>query len=365
MKRYVLTQWKAHKATVALIIFGFFIADLILSVGVTVSRRQFEYYHDGMIGNPDEQLVINFRMADGEKTRSVLETVSGFGEVQVLNADAVPVENGDAEQMISPVPVWFEREEDWHIPIIKGRYLSAGDMDGRERVAVLGKEAATELHADTGQMIRVRGEEYLVIGIAGRTYRETQWDDVMYVPCGVFYEGDGAPFSNDVSVLLKSGRERFAEWYGTAGDMREGIQYEEISGQMDASGLRNAVSLTVILSVCVFAVAIVNISNLMLYWVLERRNTYGIIKALGGYNGYIFKLILCEVLALTAAGSLLALAVQQAVHLLADSLPLELELVNVGVSAAVAVLTGFIAALIPAVRAVRLQPVEVLNEGDV
>ncbi len=38
---------------------------------------------------------------------------------------------------------------------------------------------------------------------------------------------------------------------------------------------------------------------------------------------------------------------------------------NVGVSAAVAVLTGFIAALIPAVRAVRLQPVEVLNEGDV
>ncbi len=43
MKRYVLTQWKAHKATVALIIFGFFVADLILSIGVTVSRRQFEY----------------------------------------------------------------------------------------------------------------------------------------------------------------------------------------------------------------------------------------------------------------------------------------------------------------------------------
>ena len=125
MKRYVLTQWKAHKATVALIIFGFFIADLILSVGVTVSRRQFEYYHDGMIGNPDEQLVINFRMADGEKARSVLKTVSGFGEVQVLNSDAVPAGTGDAEKMITPVPVWFEQEEDWHIPIIKGRYLSA------------------------------------------------------------------------------------------------------------------------------------------------------------------------------------------------------------------------------------------------
>ena len=187
----------------------------------------------------------------------------------------------------------------------------------------------------------------------------------MYVPCGVFYEGDGSPLSSGVSVLLKSGKEAFEAWYGEAGDMREGIQYEQISSQMDASGLRNAVSLTVILSVCVFAVAIVNISNLMLYWVLERRNTYGIIKALGGYDGYIFKLILCEVLALTAAGSLLALAVQQVIHLLAGSLPLELELVNVGVSAAVAILTGFIAALIPAVRAVRLQPVEVLNEGDV
>ena len=51
-------------------------------------------------------------MVDGENTRSVLETVSGFGEVQVLNADAVPVGNGDVEKMISPVPVWFEREED-------------------------------------------------------------------------------------------------------------------------------------------------------------------------------------------------------------------------------------------------------------
>ena len=102
----------------------------------------------------------------------------------------------------------------------------------------------------------------------------------------------------------------------------------------------------------------------MLYWGLERKKTYGIIKAIGGYNAYILKMIFGEVLLLTIVSSLLALGVQQIAHLLFKSLPLELSVANIVIAILVALITGGIAALLPAMKVIKLQPVVTINEGD-
>lgn len=368
MQQYILAQWKEHKATIVLIITGFFVANIILSIGVTLSQRQFEYYQDGMLGNPEDQVIIDFTEKDNVKLWNHFTNLKQIGEIQILNIDAVPVKSKEKEVNIHPVPVWFEKQEDWHIPIIDGRYLSVKDIEEVDQTVVLGKGAAEELGVKEDEKIRIGKEEYTVVGITGRTYRETQWDDVMYLPCEHFFRENPEYLPEDVAILLKSGKEKFIQQYQKgqwgATSLQKTMQYKEVSENMDMSGLQNAITLTVISSVSVFIIAIVNISNLMLYWVLERKKTYGIIKALGGHNRYIFKMIFIEVLILTWVSSLLALGVQEILHLFFTSLPLELTIMNAGAAVLSAFVTGGIAALIPAVRAMKLQPVKILNEGD-
>lgn len=362
MRQYILAQWKGHKATITLIIIGFFVANIILSIGVTLSRRQFEYYQDGTIGEPEDQVIIDFTEKNHDKIWDYFNQLKQTGEIQVLNIDAVSVKLNDKVLTIHPVPVWFEKQEDWHIPIIEGRYLSVEDMEMDKYSVILGKTAAERLGAKTGDTVQIGKEEYLVAGIAGRTYRETQWDDVMYLACQRFFQDNPERLPDDVSVLLKSGKEQFIQQYKKDG-LAE-MKYSEISGDMDMSGLQNAVTLTIISSVSVFIIAIVNISNLMLYWIMERKKTYGIIKAIGGHNGYIFRIIFSEVLALTLISGILALMVQGILHMIFSSLPLEMTNLNIWTALLAALVTGGIAALIPAVRAMKLQPVKILNEGD-
>lgn len=362
MRQYILAQWKDHKATITLVIIGFFVANMILSVGVTLSRRQFEYYQDGMIGDPEDQVIIDFTEKDREKVWDYFRRLKQMGEIQILNIDVVPVKLKEKELSIHPVPVWFENQEAWHIPIIEGDYLKVKDMETDKHSVILGKMAAKELGAKTGDIVQIGRKDYRVAGIAGRTYRETQWDDVIYLPCESFFRDNSDLLRDDNTILLKSGKEKFIQQYKK--NWQADMQYSEVAGDIDTSGLHNAVVLTIISSVSVFIIAIVNISNLMLYWILERKKTYGIIKALGGHNGYIFRMIFAEVLVLTLVSGILALAVQGILHMIFASLPLEMTMLNIWTALLTAFVTGGIAALIPAVRAMKLQPVKILNEGD-
>ena len=362
MRQYILTQWKEHRGTVALIILGFFVANLIMSVGITMSKHTIETYQDNLIGNPEEQVTVFFDAHDSKKLWSDLDFLKGAGEIQLLSQDNVSVEKGKTVTKCQPVPVWFERQEDWHIPIISGRYLLTEDIKNRSQVVVLGKDVARKLGAETGDTIKIEKQDYKVIGIAGRTYRETIWDYVMYLPLETFCNKN-QPFISDnqnISILLKSGKDKFMKHYAE----RKDIKYEEVEEEIDTSGIRNAILLTIIVSGSVFIIAVVNITNLMLYWIMERRKAYGIMKAIGGHNGYILKIVFVEVLMFTIISSMLALVFQEMAHILAPLLPLELSPINIVIAITVAFLTGGMAAFVPARRAMKLQPIKILNEGD-
>ena len=58
MTTYIINQWKKKKITVALIIFGFVVANIFMSVGTSVSVNSYNYIQDINSGNPKEQLML-------------------------------------------------------------------------------------------------------------------------------------------------------------------------------------------------------------------------------------------------------------------------------------------------------------------
>lgn len=67
-----------------------------------------------------------------------------YGELQVLSADKVRVDALNKKYTL--YPVLFSKDEDWHIPIIEGRYFEIEDRDdGRSIILLVLQEESTEV----------------------------------------------------------------------------------------------------------------------------------------------------------------------------------------------------------------------------
>lgn len=65
MLLYVIKQWKEKKITVMLLILGFLVGNLVLSVGTSVAVENVKMLEDQTSGNPDQQLEISVNQEEG------------------------------------------------------------------------------------------------------------------------------------------------------------------------------------------------------------------------------------------------------------------------------------------------------------
>ena len=69
MLLYVIKQWKEKKITVMLLILGFLVGNLVLSVGTSVAVENVKMLEDQTSGNPDQQLEISRRRGSIKERR--------------------------------------------------------------------------------------------------------------------------------------------------------------------------------------------------------------------------------------------------------------------------------------------------------
>lgn len=86
MFRYLINQWRFRPFTIALIIFGFFIASVVLSIGISVSVENYRYINDRNSGDTREQLIINLYFQDEPRVdSSLIKDYSQYGELQIIS----------------------------------------------------------------------------------------------------------------------------------------------------------------------------------------------------------------------------------------------------------------------------------------
>ncbi|RJX37067.1 ABC transporter permease [Paenibacillus pinisoli] len=375
MYQFIFRQWKNRKATILLIVIGFFIGSLVMSLGTSASMESIAYINDQRGGNPDQQLDV-FISQDGQwnqkDVEDTVERLGDFGEMQLLSMGNRKLDQYN--ESFPVVPVLFHQAPDWHIPLVEGKYFSTEDMEGNKSI-IIGKSIAEKHDINLGDSVVIEDEKFLVTGIGGRSSRETPWEYAIYMPWKSYLDIYQDCFLEEnnlhgVSIRLKSGKDQFMqnskELIETASQQGIKLVYKNVSN-VDNSSFRNTLVITVVATVLIYTIAVINIIHLMMYWLIERKREIGIMKALGANNAYIARTVLLEVLIMSIIGGLLAILIQYAAMLLLSGSSLAKEItfqvtwLNLFSALGVSLFFGMISAIAPALNAMRFEPISVIN----
>jgi len=298
--------------------------------------------------------------------RAVAATVTSSEEVAVGSRSDYVTVSGTNEN----VPLVFDR------PLARGRYVSAGDVDTRRRVAVLGSQVAVTVFGDVdplGRQVTIAGVRFRVIGVfaplgsAFGVSRDTEVD----VPVTAAQRLFGvdridalavkAPTVDSVDALQARLVAALERKY--PGQKFSAVTQTQILGTIGTIlGL-----LTLVLSAIAgisLLVGGVGVSNIMLVSVRERTREIGLRKALGARELDIAAQFLIEAVLLTAIGGGIGIGLGVGAAVAANTfspLPAVVAWWSITLAFGVSVGVGVFFGVVPARRAARLEPVEALR----
>ena len=281
-----------------------------------------------------------------------------------------------------------------YTPLMYGRFINEVDVEQRRKVCVIGRQVYLEMFPEggdvTGELLTVGGVQYRVVGVQNTGNKNIglggRTDEQIKLPITVAqqtYAYDGSDIIHMVMAVAKPGvsAETVLEQIKTVLRLRHSIApdddrafwSQDFEEQFKAFGL-----LTVGLMLLIWFIGLgtllsgaIGVSNIMLVTVRERTKEIGIRRALGAAPHTIVCQILAESTFLTALAGLLGIlaavgVLQLSAVFLADN---EMFASDAQISFSVAVgglvvllLTGLLAGLLPAKRALAIKPIEALNE---
>lgn len=273
---------------------------------------------------------------------------------------------------------------DWGVA--EGRNITQSDVDGATKNCLIGQTVADNLFGDAdpvGKIIRIKKIPFTVVGILdqkGQSPQGTDQDDVIFIPLTTAQRKlFGSQFPDSIGAMLIQAKS--ADVLNTA--------QEEITSLLDQRHrvgpakerdftIRNlseilavAQQSSQVMSLLLGAVASISlvvggigIMNVMLVSVTERTREIGVRMAVGALGRDVIAQFLLESVLLSAGGGLLGIAVGVLTIPVAASLNhgvAMLDPTSVPLAFGVALATGLVFGLYPALRASRLDPIQALR----
>ncbi|VVS91945.1 ABC transporter permease [Desulfoluna spongiiphila] len=293
--------------------------------------------------------------------------------------------------VVGDVPSWRDIES---MKILKGRFINGLDIREKRKVCVIGKRVAEVLflpgEEPIGKKVKVFGGYFRVVGVvAPVSAQDRQKSRTVHLPFatlgGLLNLGDdihymGVTAADGVSVATLEERiiAILKERHSIAPDDAQAVGHVNIERQyrkmtslfFGISALSWAVGLGTL------AAGVIGICNIMLLVIRERTREIGIKRALGATPLQIRLQIVCESALLTCvsgyAGLSAGVVILEAVNRVLKKASVVGEgsmFLNPSISLdaalgalAVLVVAGILAGLLPAQRAVRIKPVEAIQD---
>lgn len=271
-----------------------------------------------------------------------------------------------------------------NLELIDGRFISQSDIDKKAKVMVLPKEYAEQLSPPdgkkaVGQRVECAGLSFLVIGVY-ESHRRT-----IYIPYSTARVFSSDNTNLDQIILLLNGVTEIEQADNIEKDVRHTLAWAHDFDPDDESGvwIWNAVSqaLTVqgaigILNIGVWVLGlltllsgIIGISNIMFVSVKERTHEIGIRRAIGAKPVKILTQILTESVVITTLFGYIGIVMGTALtEVLASTVGQGMfDYAHVDLRIAIQVtvvliVAGALAGLFPALKALKVKPVEALRD---
>lgn len=275
---------------------------------------------------------------------------------------------------------------------VEGRFLNQVDIDKKRKVCAIGTIVAEELFGKDidpiNRYINVRGVEYKVVGVFTDDGHESE-RRYIYLPISTaqaIYEGtdrvhqlmvtvDGSDLEMS-QIMEKEIRAQLAAQHSFDPTDQQAIR---ISNNIEEFKEFNTVFLFIkgfiwFVGIGSIIAGAIGVSNIMLIVVKDRTKEIGIRKALGATPRSIISMILSEAVVLTSVagymGLLTGFALVYGVHHLMEINNVEVEFFynpevrfgTVLLALFVLVVSGTLAGLIPALQAVRVNPVTAMRQ---
>lgn len=271
------------------------------------------------------------------------------------------------------------------LTMLEGRFLSQRDLDEESKVMVLPIQHAEQLFPPdgkgvVGKRVNCGGISFLIIGVY-----KSDWRRTIYIPYTT-----ARALSNDKEylgqmTLLLNGVDNLEEADRIEKGVRQTLASVHDFDPEDNSSLWiwNAISSTLtvqsaigILNICVWVLGlltllsgIIGISNIMFVSVKERTHEIGIRRAIGAKPSKILVPILMESVAITTMFGYIGILMGTALtELLSSTIGDEMfndahvDLVIAAQVTVVLIVAGALAGLFPALKALKVKPVEALRD---
>ncbi|MCP4994640.1 MAG: FtsX-like permease family protein [Gammaproteobacteria bacterium] len=267
--------------------------------------------------------------------------------------------------------------EVWQMRVVKGRFLPADDSRAARSFVVLGSKVKSELFREQnplGQLVRVAGERYRVIGVMESKGQMLGFDldDAVYIPTVRAMSLFNQKSLMEIDLLYQSGlqsktisdraRSLLKNRHG-AEDFTITTQEEMLEVLGSVLGiLTMAVGGLGAISLVVGGVGIVTIMTIA---VNERTPEIGLLRAIGADREQILWLFIGEAVVLAGIGGLTGLLLGAGIAWLlgefVPALPTHTPWIYAVYAEALAAGIGLLAGVLPARQAAGLNPVEALR----
>jgi putative ABC transport system permease protein len=268
-----------------------------------------------------------------------------------------------------------------NLALLAGRFLDAGDVAERHRIAMLTERLARRLYGGqvqaVGRTIKLHGLQFTVIGtfkertesfglseLTGENvlipltvlkyFAPIERIDPLYVQARTAAEV--VPLTEVVRSILQ-------------GRHRSGARYrvDNLAPILDAAREIATVLTVVLILVSLIALIIsgIGIMNIMLVTVTERTREIGLRMAVGAARRDVLEQFLAEAVLISLGGGLAGIAVGVAIPLsvrfFTDDISIPISPLSIAAGFTVSLLVGLVFGLLPANRAAKLNPTEALR----
>lgn len=330
-----------------------------------------------LVGDRLNQEMLQLSMEDVE---DIERFVSGITGVTLSYSSRASVEGGKLLSAESyPIAgVQENLKTVGRLELASGSFITNEDVDNKNRVCVLGSEAAKEIFGSVDEAVEsslyLDDRSYTVIGVLASSNSVSAGinpNSTIFIPydTGVKYI-TGTQIDPVITVIAEDVNTLAGVIANVKTVLRENypkasFTFQDSGSKMQAAQASNK-TLTMLLSamaLIVFFVGGIGIMNVLFVSVKERTNEIGILKALGTPRGSILTEFLIESAAISLMGGSIGVVISLAVTPIVNYYGVRAEASWLAYLAALSfsILTGTLFGIYPSWKASRLEPVEALT----